>query len=849
MKKPVGKVLYPILAIILWSCVPLVGDDPSITDPSDLPVDPNSPIATGETPPAGPGISVIPGNEYLLYWGDLLAPEGLIRNGQMLVSPDGTIEYVGTDASAHPQAAGATRIIAPDGLAGPGLIDADRHVRYWGEPITVARDQKYDHRHEWWKGLNGHSVLMIPSVADALPDEIQGVLDGVTSAVQFSSGVPGLMRNLAAVEADLDIHPVNGETFPLGDAAGDLTLDPDSFSPVVTGAGLRAEPGASILEASMGLNDYARTEFLAMTADHFDLLAPRVSLAGGAGLASEDLRTMALSGVGLIWTPRSDLNLYGDTARVSTFHRLGGKIALGSYWNATGSLSVQRELRAAYEYNKTYLSSTFNTRELYAMATSDAADLVGAGTRIGRLAAGYQADFVVYRKDGREGYDVPIMADPERVALVFRSGIILSGDSELCLSLPHGLDAHDDVLAGSTTKSLFLSRETGTDWAAFTAAYAGSYGVQTTIDSGYPVSAIPARPSTSVPTYDGVIRAGDKDGDGIADAQDLAPSVFNPIRPLDSGSQQDADGDGLADEADPAPWYAGTSPGSVLPAPTGLAADSSAVYPIGLSWNEVAGADGYQVYRDSGDAGTYSFLVYAGSASACFDGFAEGGSLYRYKVRAYDAHGPGAFSTPLSATVPDVELARVFNAGAIDAIPPGSIVSIRNVYVTEVSSKGFYLQEPEFADFSAGYVYAPGTTSVARGNRISLKAEVSSYYGAVQLRNPVVTVEDASSTLPFAPWTTAGADAADGSGAFGPMMYRLVQVDNQAWSYNNEDISDTSCVFILESGIRINNALYSVPAPTGATAWSAIRGILMVDMSGHQVLCPREPGDLVEYTP
>ncbi len=50
--------------------------------------------------------------------------------------------------------------------------------------------------------------------------------------------------------------------------------------------------------------------------------------------------------------------------------------------------------------------------------------------------------------------------------------------------------------------------------------------------------------------YTGVATADDPDGDGI-EAGDNCPRVFNPIRPLDAGSQADTDGDGIGDACDP----------------------------------------------------------------------------------------------------------------------------------------------------------------------------------------------------------------------------------------------------------------------------------------------------------
>ena len=48
-------------------------------------------------------------------------------------------------------------------------------------------------------------------------------------------------------------------------------------------------------------------------------------------------------------------------------------------------------------------------------------------------------------------------------------------------------------------------------------------------------------------------RPSDSDGDGIPDATDNCPTVFNPIRPIDNGGQADFDGDGVGDACDPCP--------------------------------------------------------------------------------------------------------------------------------------------------------------------------------------------------------------------------------------------------------------------------------------------------------
>jgi len=51
----------------------------------------------------------------------------------------------------------------------------------------------------------------------------------------------------------------------------------------------------------------------------------------------------------------------------------------------------------------------------------------------------------------------------------------------------------------------------------------------------------------------------DSDGDGIPNASDNCPNVFNPIRAIDGGVQADSDGDGDGDACDVCPLDANTT--------------------------------------------------------------------------------------------------------------------------------------------------------------------------------------------------------------------------------------------------------------------------------------------------
>lgn len=82
--------------------------------------------------------------------------------------------------------------------------------------------------------------------------------------------------------------------------------------------------------------------------------------------------------------------------------------------------------------------------------------------------------------------------------------------------------------------------------------------------------------------------------------------------------------------------------GSVLSAPSGLQAGTPTSSTIPLSWNPVAGATGYKLYRDNS-------VIYSGSAASYNDTGLTAGTTYSYKVSATNSSGESAQSAAVSA--------------------------------------------------------------------------------------------------------------------------------------------------------------------------------------------------------
>jgi Cytosine deaminase and related metal-dependent hydrolases len=140
-----------------------------------------------------------------------------------------------------------------------------------------------------------------------------------------------------------------------------------------------------------------------------------------AGLLPEDFDVLAQRGGAMIWSPLSNLLLYGATARVDAAKRAGVRIGLGSDWAPSGSKNLLGELKVAWLYSQHMLQGLFGARDLVAMVTRDAAAILKWHKALGTLEPSKRADVVVI--DGKVG-------DPYEALIKSRETSIRLGDDQ-----------------------------------------------------------------------------------------------------------------------------------------------------------------------------------------------------------------------------------------------------------------------------------------------------------------------------------------------------------------------------------------------------------------------------------
>jgi hypothetical protein len=407
--------------------------------------------------------------------GTVVIPDSVVEDGVVVVADD-RITVVGKDAK-PPMGVVVQKI---PGIIVPGFIDLHNHLT-WNVFPRWHPAQKFSNRYEWQTTAEYDRVLRIPQgrlIANGLGckanlfAEVKALVGGATSIAGSFIGrtdaeracVAGLVRNLdhsAGFAKPPSSPPCGGEAPPIPAlVANEVFPIEASFERLNW---LRCElqqgtvKGLLIHLAEGKPNDAAaRREFRMLKGQ--GLVRAGVGIIHGTALALEDFQAMRDNGAGLVWSPRSNDELYGGTTNILAAQAEGVMIAIGPDWSPTGSGGVLQELNyAAARY------AGITAKQYLAMATSTAAKIVRLDDRIGSLAPGKMADLVVIRSRGGAAYETVVTATPADVLLVAVGGVPLYGDPALMTALVPGKKLEDLTVCGEP-KKLFLATATSESW-------------------------------------------------------------------------------------------------------------------------------------------------------------------------------------------------------------------------------------------------------------------------------------------------------------------------------------------------------------------------------------------------
>jgi cysteine-rich repeat protein len=829
------------------------------------------------------------GNGARLFTGVVLKDGETLLGGQVLVDAAGVIQCASCDCAAAAGAAEATQVSCPTGVISPGLINPHDHISYLDKPYVASQDrfhERFEQRQDWRRGLNGHTRVDnngSKTSADLVGfQELRQVMAGTTS-VAGAGGAPGLMRNVddrtVARQEGLNEGYADSDTFPLGDSAGETLTNGCGYPSLPLSSGL-PKVAAYLPHIAEGIDERAHNEFRCLSAGNNDVLFARTAVIHGIGLTAKEMASMAARGTGLIWSPRSNVALYGDTAMAPAFQRMGVSVALGTDWLQSGSMNLLRELQCADYLNATHYGNALTDEQLWRMVTANAADLTDIFEKVGRIAPGKLGDLAIYRLRtfASSPHRAVVTANPEDVVLTLRGGKTLYGDGALVDALK-GDNACDTLDVCSTAKAVCLQSEIGKDLAALQAANRTAYPLFAC--GGPPPDepmCSPRRTSTDErflasrngsTTYTSEILPDDKDGDGIKDSVDNCPTMFNPVRPMDNGAQLDTDGDRVGDACDVCPLETGTA--CVTPNPADDDGDGVPTWrdncPFLANRDQADGdADGKGDACDGCPAQAEGTCETADPSDPDLDGVLTPGDNCPYLANVAqtdtdgdgqgDACDPCAVPNPNGAACPaTIHELKTPVAGAIALL--NSKVAVSDVIVTAVNAtgtSGYFVQhfpppQGKGVEYSGIYVFGP-KAEVAVGDRLDFpQATLTLYRGVLELTGVTFTKRSAGNALPdpvvvrTEEVRTGGprADALDGV----LLEVRDVSITTAPNNFDEFFVDENPNGNGTTTGLKVDDQAFDYvnAAQTVGTRFTNLRGVLTFSFNEYKIL-PRSARDM-----
>jgi hypothetical protein len=392
----------------------------------------------------------------------------------VLISGD-RIEAVGTAVPTD-----GIPLFETDGYIFPGLIDLHNHLT-WNVFPRWSSGLKFPNRYEWQilpqylaALADPHARMISEGLGPAMARyaEVKAIAGGATSLAglypedlgpNFQPPYRGMMRMLdigSGFYPDGTREPVRYNVFP-------LVLSEADASEIRTGLETRRIRSLLIHLGEGNPNDASSMlEYRILKAR--GLLLPGVTLIHGVALHEEQFTEMARLGVGLVWSPRSNFELYGATADVAAARRAGVRIALAPDWSPTGSDGILQELSYASALEASLPKPDFSDSDLVEMATTVPAALTGVEGRIGAVKPGLLADLLVLRRTNPSAAVALVHSVPADVQMVMVGGRPRYGDRALVAEVAPEL-AWTPVAVGGTMKAVALPSDPKLgDWKAVT---------------------------------------------------------------------------------------------------------------------------------------------------------------------------------------------------------------------------------------------------------------------------------------------------------------------------------------------------------------------------------------------
>ena len=403
----------------------------------------------------------------------------VINEGHVLVK-DGMIEAVWENQVPSDIQLTNVPVIETNGTIYPGMLDLHNHLHYnqaplWDMTPHLPENNRnawggYNNRYEWKNHPDYSEQVTKPKMlvhsgpywnmeSEAMKYiEMKSLVGGATAA----QGGPSNPDDSYATVLSRNIEDYNFGRDEIHTKVTELTSDYVG-NHIKTG-NASGELDAWFIHIAEGVDERSRAEFDILVQNN--LLVGELVLIHGVALTDREFTQMADVGATLVWSPLSNLLLYGQTADIAAAKAAGVHITLAPDWAPSGSKSPLHELKVADLWDDEMLGDIFTDYELVEMVTSSAAQATNWDVEVGTIEAGKVADLVVVDNIHANPYTNLIHAVDPDVRLTVVGGLAVYGDQDIMTALK-GSDTEPAGKFGKAVDVTFLAAPEGAQtWAS-----------------------------------------------------------------------------------------------------------------------------------------------------------------------------------------------------------------------------------------------------------------------------------------------------------------------------------------------------------------------------------------------
>ena len=390
----------------------------------------------------------------------------LVMDGAIWIA-DAAIAAITKRGDPAPEGFGGVVPLETGGTVLPGLIELHNHLAYNALPLWNV-PQTYTNRDQWGNTPAYHQLVTAPmktigEATELLPAlvryvECKVLVGGVTTSQGIALfSAPGVRRYYRGIVRN--VEETGDKLLP---EAGSRIADVDASDPQAFLAEIEKKT-CFLLHLSEGTDDAAHKHFEALQLPGNKwAIAPSLAGIHCVALTAADFEVMAANSASMVWSPFSNLLLYGQTANVAGAVAAGTagnpfKIGVGSDWSPSGSRSLFGELKVARVYSQNN-ANVLSDEQIVRLATTAGAEILGWDKTVGSLEVGKRADLVVVAGQNDAAPLTPLFGGDERtVQLVAINGTPRYGTPALMVADGPGIET---LAVGGETRVLYLTQAT-----------------------------------------------------------------------------------------------------------------------------------------------------------------------------------------------------------------------------------------------------------------------------------------------------------------------------------------------------------------------------------------------------